>query len=474
MRHSYSKVLAALTFATSIAVSAAWAQDEAEEPFDCETDVGHLWEDATREELRDAKLHLRSTKLYFNQGLFRKAAREAELAVHLDNTEPEYYMRLAMAYGQLGCYEAAGDAFRAALPLAKADEKKFKKLIPDIANNQQFYWTERFMAGSEHFEEQNYDLAAAEFRNAIAIDSTDVRAWRNLGSAYRGLEKTVEGLEAFRAAYALEPDNERTLDLLRQQIDIRATELYNEGTTTAASQEAAQRDAGIAMLDESIALFDEAISLDPPDAELYAYSRNVSLVTRAKAEVLQAFDPPKAADDFRRAIQLHRSAENARERLVAAGEFSPEDATERRREHLLFVIACFFSVEEHDSTLVYARQVIDLAPKNPEGYRYVAQVLRLKSETEEALKYLLMWQCIAEGQVVDDINAHFASMLTSYDPTDDIIMASITNEESPEEILVYTEGQNTYEAWCWWSQGKAQCFYGGRDLGLVEFQPVVP
>ncbi len=474
MRVSYSKVLAALVLVSAVSVPALRAQTEEEEPFDCATDVGHLWEDATREELRDAKLHLRSTKLYFNQGLFRKAAREAELAVHLDNTEPEYFMRLAMAYGQLGCYEAAGDAFRAALPLAKADEQKYKKLIPDIENNQQFYWTERFMAGSEHFDEQNYEMAAAEFSNAIAVDSTDVRAWRNLGSAYRGLEKTVEGLRAYRAAYDLEPDNETTLKLLRQQLEIRATELYNDGSTTAASSDAAERESGIAMLDESAHLFNEAISLDAPDAELYTYSRNVSLVTRAKAEAELAAGSGQAAADFRTAIQLSRSAENARRRLVESGEFSDEDSAERRREHLMFVIACFFSVEEHDSTLAYARQVIDLAPKSAEGYRYVAQVLRLKGDTEGALKYLLMWQCLAEGKQVDDINTHFASMLSSYGPNDDIIMASITNDENPEEIIVYADGQSTYEAWCWWSQGKAQCFYDGRDLGLVEFAPLVP
>lgn len=463
MRYSAWKSNPAIVLLAMFASGAAAQDATPVVDFDC-AEVGHLWEDATKEELRDANLHNRSTKLYFNQKLFDKAAREAELAVHIDGTEAEYWMRLGMAYAELGCDGAAGDAFERALALSEEDDEK---LHEQASTNRAYYWQNRFEAGIEQIGEQDFELAAEKFLSAIAIDSTDVRGWRNLGVTYIQLQENVASVDAFKTALELEPDDEKTRDFYRQAARNLAVERYTEArSATFADSTKAQ---GIEQMKNALGMFDEIIALDPPTGELSGYLGDMAVIWQSLGDAYPT-ESPDAHTAYMNALDFYRrSALRSYEAAEADGETPLTLNTDT--EFLMSAIGCFNAADEDDSTLAYARKLVDVAPRDARGYRIVGASLQEAGNTEGALAYILMGQCMdeEEGKKVESINDHFMQLIRTYQPSDDIIKASIENLESPDEIRVAERGTDRSEAWIFWTKGFADCYYNGQFVGKVEF-----
>jgi tetratricopeptide (TPR) repeat protein len=454
---------ACLTGAASVAVA---QQEETE--FDC-SQTGHLWEDATEEELRDPKLHFRSTKLYFSQGaehpeLFIKAAREAELAVHLDPTEPEYYMRLGMAYAELRCWDAAGEAFAKARMIVAGDEKK-KKLADDIENNTRYYWQDRFLLGLDRIEEANFEEAVSAFESAIAIDSTEAKAYSNLGVAYHSLERYGDAIEAFEYALARDSTDSNAKRAYRSTKAMVAQNTFSEGLTSAADPEAAKE-----KLAEAIAMYEEVLEQDPPDSEIADYQGMMAEAWRALGQTES--DEEASHRYHMRSVEHYRKSALARYRDAAAnGETPPTLETDGTL--LEQILGSFVMAAEWDSTMLYGQQLIDLDPRNHTAYRYLGLALRQTGEQDKALTYLLVSQCLdpEQSEAVADINTHFVGLLNRYQPTDDIVTASIQNLESPDEIRMSTSGADVSEAWFFWSKGYVDCYYNGQSAGRVDFSP---
>jgi tetratricopeptide (TPR) repeat protein len=455
--------------------SAAVAQDaEANaENFDCSR-VGTLIEDATKEELRDAKLHFRSSKLYFTQELFLKSARSAELATHLDPTQARYWMRLALAYGQLGCYESSGDAFRTGLRITETDEKQKDDVGEELLNNQQFFHNARLTAGADLLDEDRRDDAMVEFQNAIAIDSTSVLAWRNLGvvmSKQEGVEAKEQALKAFGKALEFEPDNLKTQDFYRSVLANVAVERYNIALNDATSDDDATRMSAIAEMRKSTEMLGDAIEQGAADQELADLYSNTAMICTAIGQFSD--EGPDQAAAYTTAIGHHRASAMAR-----LGVDTPEVSEAMLhddQDYLTNVLGCYAMLNDLDALLEYGGRLIDLNPRASDGYKFKAHALRESDRRDEALTFLLMEQCLSGGESVTGtaINGHIAGMITSYKPSDDIVKTSLTNLENPEEIRVKKDGETIYEIWIWWSKGYADAYYNGATAGKVEFKPVV-
>lgn len=450
------------------AATSASAQEEATD-FDCAR-AGHLWEDATKEELRDPKLHLRSTKLYFSQGagdpvLYVKAARSAELAVHLDPSEPEYHMRLGMAYAELKCYAPAGNAFAAAKRLVEGEEKQ-KRLASDIQNNTQYYWSDRFRTGVELMDEGSFEAAVGAFESAIAVDSTDARAYSNLGVAYHSLERYNDAITAFESALKRDPTDDRAKEYYRLTQSFVAGQAFSEALG-ASDQEA------IPALESVIGMYKDIMKQDPPDVEIADYEEMMGQAERSVGERLD--DPAAAAARYDTAVEHFRAAALARHRAVAAeGTTPPTLATDP--DYLGQILNCFVASADWDSTMHYGQTLVDLDPRNHRAYVYLGEALRNTNKQNEALTYFLVAQCLnpERSESVDDINNHFVGLLSRYKPTDDIVTASIQNLESPGEIRVAKQESDISEAWFFWEKGFVDCYYNGQSAGKVEFAPTTP
>jgi tetratricopeptide (TPR) repeat protein len=453
----------------------AVAQDDEDEPqlpkivtpteaFDCSR-VGRLWQDASKKELTDAELHIRSTKLYFSQGLYEKAAREAEIAVHLDPADPDHYMRLAMAYGALTCYEAAGKTFDDALKLT-AGVKKHQHKEEEIRTNRAHFWSERFIQGTEHFDRQEFEEAAAEFRNAIAVDSTDARAWSNLGVAHAKLEQNRPAMRAFETALALDPNDENTRLRYRAAMTALGVEEYNSSVAVKDDS----LDVALERIQSAARHFENVLSQDPPSDERRDIENYLGVCWEQVGELQADRDAAKSAEAFNNAITHYRAAARVRAEIDAAQGGAMRDIREDP-EYLNSVLVCLLRLGETDSTLVYGQDLIDLNPRSHEGYGFVANAYRAANQQAEALKYLLMQLALQRGKPVEDVSAHFVDLTSRYDPDSDIVDSTISEAVSPEEIRVNDEGNNVYEVWIYWAVGRAKCYVNGRDAGTITFKP---
>jgi len=441
----------------------------AEETFDC-SKAGHLWEDATREELRDAKLHYRSTRLYFSQQNYVSAVREAELAVHLDQTQPAYYMQLGMAYAALECFVPAGNAFARARALAEKDPGA-EKLLADIKQNQSFYWQNEAIEGNDHYQKQDFPKAAESFRNAIALDSTSVSAWRNLGAVLSSMQDPTGALRAVEKAYSLDPGDVETQARLRTQLEITGRIAARSGQAKAASD--STRTEGLAEMTNAVEHFKRAIDLNAPEDEIALYAQDAGLTSWQRARLEEPVDSARAMASYASAIDWFHQAEVNRVRAAAAGKVETGvSEAEAAQNYVKSVLRCYASMDEPDSTLAYATRMIDLDPKWRDGYQFVAAALRSLGKSSDALRYLIMWQCLETSvKPVSDVSAHMAGLLSRYKPTDEIVSYSMTAQE-PEEIRVYTEGDQYYEAWISWTKGQGLTFVNGKKIGVVSFKPL--
>jgi tetratricopeptide (TPR) repeat protein len=470
--------LAMLAVVASLSGSAtpAVAQDDEDEPqlpkivtpteaFDCSR-VGHLWEDASKKELNDAELHIRSAKLYFSQGLYEKAAREAEIAVRLDPTDPDHYMRLAMAYGALACYEAAGKTFDDALKLT-AGVKKHQHKEDAIRTNRAHFWSERFIQGTEHFDRQEFEEAAAQFRHAIAVDSTDARAWSNLGVAHAKLEQNRAAMRAFETALALDPSDENTRLRYRAAMTALGVEEYN--SSVAVKDDSLE--VSLERIRSAIRHFENVLSQGPPSDERRDVENYLGVCWEQIGELETDRDAAKSAEAFQNAITHYRAAAHVRAEIDAAQGGATRDIREDP-EYLNSVLICLLRLGEIDSTLVYGQNLVDLNPRSHEGYGFVANAYRGGDQQSEALKYLLMQQALQRGKPVEDVSAHFTDLTSRYDPDSDIVDSTISEAVSPDEIRINDEGNNVYEVWIYWGEGKAKCYVNGRDAGTITFKPL--
>jgi tetratricopeptide (TPR) repeat protein len=338
-----------------------------------------------------------------------------------------------------------------------------------IGSNRNFFWQEEFKAAGDLFDQGRFEEAAQRYRNAIAVDDSEDRAWLNLGLTHANLADYDQAVDALAMAHELDPTDERTTEFYRKTLQSKAIEEYSASAEPVTSDPAQARQ----LVESALARLDIALSLDPPAAERMGYLDNKSIILRFLADLHEQVEEGSGRDTFAAAIEARRSAAVARSEAVAAGSVDAADADEARRDNLLFTIICFDAMGEVDSTLIYAKRVIDLDPTQAEGYSFVASALNTKGDKQESIRYLLMNFCLSErGKKVDDVNAHFIDLLNSYEATDEIIMASITNPETPTEIRIYADGSHVYESWLFWSEGYANCYYDGKNLGKVEFEPV--
>ena len=82
----------------------------------------------------------------------------------------------------------------------------------------------RFVEGNERYARGEYEAAIESFRAAIAAEPKLPGPYRNLGLAYRALNRCVEALPMYEKYLALKPES-RFTERVRKEIDLCRTKL---------------------------------------------------------------------------------------------------------------------------------------------------------------------------------------------------------------------------------------------------------
>jgi tetratricopeptide (TPR) repeat protein len=144
-----------------------------------------------------------------------RGVKAAEQAVSLKPQEAEYYRVLGTLCGQVvpaNVLAGLGYAKRARDAIDKAVALDPKSSLAFMARGVGNYYLPSAMGGG-------FDLAAADFRKAIELDSKNADAWLWLGMALRKENKNADARQAFSKSLELNPQRTWT----RQQLEKTAT-----------------------------------------------------------------------------------------------------------------------------------------------------------------------------------------------------------------------------------------------------------
>ncbi|HLI84932.1 MAG TPA: tetratricopeptide repeat protein [Bryobacteraceae bacterium] len=144
-----------------------------------------------------------------------RGVKAAEQAVALQPREAEYYRVLGTLCGQIvpaNVLAGLGYAKRARDAIDKAVSLDPKSSMAYMARGVGNYYVPSALGGG-------FDLAVADFRKALELDSKNADAWLWLGMALRKQNKNADARQAFSKSLELNPGRNWT----RQQLEKTAT-----------------------------------------------------------------------------------------------------------------------------------------------------------------------------------------------------------------------------------------------------------
>jgi tetratricopeptide (TPR) repeat protein len=188
---------------------------------------------------------------------------------------------LGIAYGELGRYQEALDAYKEAL-----------RLKPDYAEA----WNN---LGNAYSDLGRYQEAIQAYKEALRLKPDYAEAWNNLAVAYRDQGRYQEAIQAYKEALRLKPDLAEAWNTLgnahRDQGRYQeAVDAYKEALRLKPDLAAAWNNLGVAYRDqgryqEAIQAYKEALRLKPDDAKAW-YNLGVAYMDQGRyQEAIQAY-----------------------------------------------------------------------------------------------------------------------------------------------------------------------------------------
>lgn len=145
---------------------------------------------------------LTSGKVYMQQEEWDRAAEQLQLAVEATPGDAEAWKLLGLAKGHLGEFVDAGRAFARAVEDPEQQE--------EAARMRRTFWVREFNRGIDAINSEQFEIAVTAFANAVAIDSTNSDAARNLGYSHYELDQIDRAIAVYEQILERVPDDEDT------------------------------------------------------------------------------------------------------------------------------------------------------------------------------------------------------------------------------------------------------------------------
>jgi len=264
--------------------------------------------------------------------------------------------------------------------------------------------------GRIHGATGNYDLALAEFQNALQLDSHNADAVSGLANAYAHAGRVDEAEAAYKKAIALRPDfwdDYNTLALFydSQRKYDAAVEQYQRAIELAPDSAQLYSNLGTAYLDagdpekmrRAEAAFKKSIALGPSYAAygnlgyMYQQQRRFAEAASATEKALQFNDKDflvwaNLASAYDRLNEPEKAA-SARDKelplLEQAAQISPRDGGVQARLGLLYA-----QRKLSDKALARVQTALALAPEDPDVLEIVGETYEALGDRPKAIQYI--------------------------------------------------------------------------------------
>ncbi len=245
-----------------------------------------LWKGTLDTNPNDYRTHLNLGKAYSDKGMYDDAIKEYNRALELAPNNPAAFSGLGVVYYMTGLYADSILRYKDALEFARSDSDKPKH---------------HYNLGLAYSAKGLYDLATAEFRQALDLGLNHPRVHLNLGDAYYGKGSYDLAIVEYNRALELAPSDPQNVE-----IKSRLADVHNELGISYGQH---------ALYDLAIAEFKKAIEANPNSApahinlgSAYAFIGEYQLARREFKTVIE-LDPSNPV--YRNALAWLDSLTNA-------------------------------------------------------------------------------------------------------------------------------------------------------------------
>ncbi len=383
--------------------------------------------------------------LHFDQKRYDRAREVLLSATAEEPSNAEAWLWLGKAYAELDSTTQARTAFDKA---ASLEGPKYPTIKKDVDNALEHYWVEHHNEGLSYAKtgqdarvadkpdeaRKDFALALTQFKMARVFEPDSASTPRNMGVAYFALGQTDSGLVLLEESRRLAPKNAQAAKMLCEQ--------YRRLGDDAAGKGQPQD------LRDAVKFYTAAEDLCTEDPDLY-FSLGVVIYQLAMADTLN-----KAT--------LYQQAATAFEKCLS---IKPED-----QEALYNVASLYKELNQCDKGLQAAKTLLDLDPKAGKNYDLRGRLydcLGNKNERVTGLIFARALQAGSDSVAVGDFRSHLDKLGSSAAD----ILKKYREEGAPEAIRTFSVSGTNYEAWFYWSRGRAYAFSNGTLKYQTDFRP---
>ncbi len=335
----------------------------------------------------DAKVALRSARLYLRQKLYKRAIQMLKIAIKGDPENPASHFMIGEIYSGMDKIDLMNYHFD---QVVRLNPKKYGE---KVKHQKKQVFVQHYNMGLRAIEKKRIDLGIEELLVAIKIDSTNVDVHRTMGFAYSQSGEEEKGIESFEKAVALDPGDiqtivnlgisyqklgksEQALSSFQQAERIDPTNInivtnlvvayQNLSRTTTDSQKA------VAYMDSVMAVCDRAISIDPDNPRLAVTAGQFHLTRALSLKSVEKED--EAQEYFKSATRL----------LEIAVKNDPNDGSSA------FNLAhCYNELGKPEKAISMWRKSAEIDPTDVDTWMQLAFAQLRQEDTEGALESFL-------------------------------------------------------------------------------------
>ena len=390
-------------------------------------------------------------KLHFDQERYGQAEENFKLAVEASPENTEARMFLAMSQAEQGKDEEASANFAKAAEMAPENEA--------VGKNRLHYFGDRYNSalayndeakdlmdgGDENGAKGKYREAIKEFNRALLYNPESKETYENLGVMYFRVDEIDKALESFDRLYQIAPDDEDVLATLQDVYSGRGNDSFQK----ALDKKRDKDDAGsLKYFEAAMAFYDKAMEMNQDDIDV---QQNRAAVAWELADLV-----PEKKDMYLAEAKKGYGA-------VFANEPTNEGV-------LLNLSLLANSTGDTDEALKYAKQLVDMDPKNAKYHVNEGRIHGTLDNKSEMFGGLLMGQALQQG-IVQEISKARA-MAEAHGPRSDML-GRYREYGDPEEIRVFKDaGGGEYQVFFYWERGLCFAFQDGAEVFKKSFRKI--
>jgi tetratricopeptide (TPR) repeat protein len=314
--------------------------------------------------------------------------------------------------------------------------------------------------------------AAYDFELAAYVDPSSVETYQNLAFVYSQLGRTQDAISAAQRGLQIKPDDDRLHRNLRAAVMVRAQRLYDAGKYP-----------------EAITAFRAAMNADPTNASGYllriaeAHLKRAEKGTKGSPEQKAAYDSAavgfasvleqaSAPDSLKQdaiynAIVIYSNQENYPKAIEMANKACGLYPNNLQIWSITGQIK--HQTKDYPGASAALKHALELDPTDASNHQFLFLTLHELKKQEESVAEYTIYKALSQGTKKDpkvwvdsaDNRLGAANQLKSVFKT----------EGYPEEVYTYSENNQTFETWFFWSKGKSFTFMEGQIFSKGAFPP---